>query len=86
MPGIPGSGGGNGGAPGKTPGGGGMPGKAGGAPGGIIGIGGVGTGGVSTGGVAYVWGVAAYTALWFVSAWAGAGVSWAPMRALCTSS
>jgi hypothetical protein len=81
---MPGIGGGKGGTPGKAPGGGGMPGKAGGAPGGMTDTGGTGMGGVGAG--AYVWGVAAYTALWFVSAGAGAGVSWAPMRALCASS
>ena len=81
---MPGSGGGNGGAPEKAPRGG-IPGKAGGTPHGIIGIGGVGTGGVGTRGVAYVWGVATYMALWFVSARAGTRVLWAPVRALCTS-
>jgi len=84
MPGMPAIEGGKGGTPGKAPGGGGMPGKAGGAPGGITGTGG--TGAEEGAGGAYVCGVAAYTALWLVSEGAGAGVSWAPMSALCASS
>jgi len=63
-----------------------MPGKAGGAPGGTIGAGEAGTGGANAAGATYVCGVAAYTVLWFVSEGAGAGVSCAPMSALCASS